>query len=297
MLTGRPPFDADTLELLREQKLNTVAPRASSIALDCPVWLDALVAQLLERDPNRRPHSAEAVRIALAEAKKKELSRASVTQHALGGFSSLRLPIDKQEARKLVAGKKSQLEHAPEGTPFWERPWFLAVALLSLLVLLAVGITFAMKPMSEQQLIREADSLMASENPVDWRRAEDIYLKPLLARFPSSEYAPKAKGHLDTIAMHQAEQHARTLQRLGRTPTNEAELLYSEASRFEQFGDRVTALDKYQAMVNVLPAEGEDRPFVLLARRQIAAITHDKSGTAEAREKFVEEKLAEADAL
>jgi Protein kinase domain len=297
MLTGRPPFDADTLELLREQKLNVAAPRASSIALDCPVWLDALVAQLLEKDPNRRPHSAEAARVALAEAKKKEQSRASVTQHALGGFSSLRMPADKQEARKLFAAKKAHLEHAPEGTPFWERPWFLAVTLLSLLVLLGVGIAFAMRPMSEQQLIREADTLMASKNPADWRQAEDMYLKPLLTRFPNSEYAPHAKEHLDTIAMSQAENHARTLQRLGRTPTHEGERLYSEALRFEQFGDRVTALDKYQAMVNVLPAEGDDRPFVLLAKRQIAAITQDKSSTAEARENFVAEKLAEADAL
>ena len=50
-------------------------------------------------------------------------------------------------------------------------------------------------------------------------------------------------------------------------------------------------------MVNVLAAEGDDRPFVLLAKRQIAAITHDKSVSAEAREKFVTDKLAEADEL
>ena len=64
---------------------------------------------------------------------------------------------------------------------------------------------------------------------------------------------------------------------MGRTPAHEGERLYCKALRFEQFGDRLTALDKYQGMVSVLKPEGDDRPFVLLARRQIATITLDTS--------------------
>lgn len=297
MLTGRPPFDAQTLDELRQQQLTAAAPRVSSVALDCPVWLDALVAQLLEKEPNRRPHSAEAVGVALAEVKKKALTGASVTQHALGGFSALRLPVDKQEARQLVAGKRRRQESSGESTPLWERPWFLAVALVALLAVFGTALRFALRPPSEEQLIREAERLMASDNSVEWRTAEDSYLQPLLARFPKSEYAPRAKEHLDTIAMHQSDQHARALMRMGRTPSHEGERLYADALKFEQFGDRLTALDKYQGMVSLLKEEGDNRPFVLLAKRQIATITHDKSSSAEAREKFVQEKLAEADAL
>jgi len=297
MLAGRPPFSADGVDELRQQQLTASAPRTSSVALDCPVWLDALVAQLLEKEPARRPHSAEAVSLALAEAKKKELARVSVTQHALGGFSTLRLPIDKHEARQLVAGRKAPQVERSESPPLWERPWFLAVALVGLLALFAGALSFALRPPSEEQLAREAERLMASQSSVDWRTAEDRYLQPLLARFPDSEYAPRAREHLDTIAMHQAEQHAKALARMGRTPAHEAERLYSEALRFEQFGDRLTALDKYQGLVTLLKAEGDDRPFVLLARRQIAAITADKSSSAEAREALVKGKLVEADAL
>ena len=50
-------------------------------------------------------------------------------------------------------------------------------------------------------------------------------------------------------------------------------------------------------MVSVLKPEGDDRPFVLLARRQIATITHDTSSSSEAREKLIKDKLAEAEAL
>jgi hypothetical protein len=208
------------------------------------------------------------------------------------------MPADKQEVRKLVAGKRARRdESAHDGAPLWERPWFLGLALTGLLIVLGTALTYSLRPMSEQQLIHEAESLMASENPVDWRRAEDSYLQPLLKRFPKSDYIPKAREHLDTIAMHQAQQHLRTLQRLGRTPTKEGERLYAEAQRYEQFGDRVTALDKYQGMVNVLDAEGENRPFVLLAKRQMAAILASHSETADARERFIADKLAEADAL
>jgi hypothetical protein len=297
MLAGQPPFVARTPEELRDKHLTEIPPRACSVALDCPIWLDALVAQLLEKDPLRRPHSAEAVGLALAEAKKKAASGVSVAQHALGGFSTLRMPADKHEARKLFGGRKERQEASHHATPLWERPWFLGLALTALLAIFAGALTFALRPMSEQQLIREAESLMASENPVDWRKAEEAYLQPLLSRFPQSDYIDKAKEHLDTIAMYQAQQHAKTLQRLGRTPSQEGERLFVEAQRYEQFGDRLTALDKYQAMVNVLAEGGDDRPFVLLAKRQIAAITHDKSDSAEAREKFVTDKLAEADEL
>jgi hypothetical protein len=294
MLTGRPPFPSGSVDEIREQQLSAIAPRVSSIALDCPVWLDALVSQLLEKDPARRPHSPEAVGLMLAEARRKELSRASVTQHALGGFSALKLPADKSEARKLVRGRRVERDETTEGAPIWEQPWFLALSLVVLLAILGAGMAFALKPPSEEKLVQGAERLMASDNPVDWREAEDSYLKPLLARFPESEYAPKANEHLDTIAMHQAQQHAKTLQRLGRTPSRESERLFTEALRYEQFGDRLTALDKYQGIVAVVPPEGEDRPFVLLAKQRVAAITEDKSESAEAREKFIKDKLAEA---
>jgi eukaryotic-like serine/threonine-protein kinase len=297
MLTGRPPFVSDSVEAIRSQHLEAPPPRVSSVALDCPIWLDALVAQLLEKDPARRPHSAEAVGVMLAEAKKKGMARTSVTQHALGGFSALKMSADKQEARRLFGGRRAREEDHVERAPIWERPWFLALALTGLLAVLGAGMAIALRPPSEEQLIRSAERLMASENPVNWRQAEDSYLLPLLKRFPTSEYVPKAQEHLDTIAMHQAEQHAKTLQRLGRTPSHEGERLYSEAMRYEQFGDRLTALDKYQGIVSLLKPAGEDRPFVLLAKRQIAAITQDTSSSAEAREKFVREKLAEAEKL
>ncbi|HET6879423.1 MAG TPA: serine/threonine-protein kinase, partial [Pirellulales bacterium] len=43
MLTGKLPFVAETMAQLIYQHLEETPPRVASIALDCPVWLDALV--------------------------------------------------------------------------------------------------------------------------------------------------------------------------------------------------------------------------------------------------------------
>ncbi|MBL8851125.1 MAG: protein kinase [Planctomycetaceae bacterium] len=58
MLTGRPPFAAETPAATLDRHIRQAPPRVSEIALDCPATLDRLVDQLLEKDPARRPQSA-----------------------------------------------------------------------------------------------------------------------------------------------------------------------------------------------------------------------------------------------
>jgi hypothetical protein len=61
MLTGRPPFLGGAMaEVLQRHIRETPAP-ISSIAFDCPPQLEALVAELLSKDPAQRPPDAQAV--------------------------------------------------------------------------------------------------------------------------------------------------------------------------------------------------------------------------------------------
>jgi serine/threonine-protein kinase len=61
MLTGRPPFLGGAMaEVLQRHIRETPAP-VSSIAFDCPPQLEALVAELLSKDPAQRPPDAQAV--------------------------------------------------------------------------------------------------------------------------------------------------------------------------------------------------------------------------------------------
>jgi eukaryotic-like serine/threonine-protein kinase len=58
MLTGKPPFAAETPAATLDRHCRQPPPRVSEIALDCPANLDRLVDRLLEKDPAKRPQSA-----------------------------------------------------------------------------------------------------------------------------------------------------------------------------------------------------------------------------------------------
>ncbi|MCY1043099.1 protein kinase [Corallococcus sp. bb12-1] len=61
MLTGEKPFQGENVQVMFAH-VEQPAPRPSSRVKGLPPQLDALVLQLMEKDPTRRPASAEAVR-------------------------------------------------------------------------------------------------------------------------------------------------------------------------------------------------------------------------------------------
>jgi serine/threonine-protein kinase len=67
LLTGRTPFVGEVMGEILQQHLRQVPPKVSSFALDCPVALEALVAELLQKDPERRPANAESIIARLRE--------------------------------------------------------------------------------------------------------------------------------------------------------------------------------------------------------------------------------------
>jgi len=71
MLTGAPPFAGRPADIL-EAHVRTVPPPPSTKAV-VPLWLDALVATLLEKDPLMRPRNAAEVLTALQRGSGKRL--------------------------------------------------------------------------------------------------------------------------------------------------------------------------------------------------------------------------------
>lgn len=289
-LTGRPPFKGESPAEMIYQHMELSPPRVSSVALDCPIWLEALIAQLLEKEPDKRPRDAAAVETALREVQSKVATQASFTGHSLsGGPTSLSVERDMATVRKLMRKPKPKPR---ETAPFYQQAWFLAVCL----VLIAGLIAWSLWPASESTLFANAEKLMASDDPLVWQEARNEYLLPLERRFPEGEHAGKVREWLDQIDMHTAEQKIdRDIQR-GREPKTEAERLYASAKRYEIFGDRVTAIERYRSLVNLLDKNDEARPLVNLARRQIATIEQSPGSQAD-RLEIVDRALADADRL
>ncbi len=276
--------------------IGTRPPSPASIVMECPVWLDKLVMQMLEKDPAARPHGAAAVTLALAEVRRRSMSRAGVAEHVSAGFSPLNVTDQKQrdEARVLLGHGAVSVDEdeLKDETPWHERP----IVLISGLLLCILIFLYFIWPLNEDQMRKRAEDLLAEKTRNAMNQAKVNYLQPMLHRYPEGEHAHWATEQLARVEMLQAE-HALSVKQNRNLPLqNEGERLYAEASEFERFGDNAAALDRYRSMETLLGGDPEYRPYVDLARRQIALIESRGVEEDEAT-RIIQAKLAEADQL
>ncbi len=300
-LTGQPPFIATDFAALKQQIGSASVPPVASIVFDCPVWLSSIVEQLLNKDPLKRPYTAAATAMALREAQRRATDGMGVAEHALSGFSALQLNTSKAEAEHALGlRKKKKKRRLQDDDDSYDKPSLLErpLVLLGLLAAAICLIAFMVWPLNEKALRARAQKLMDSADVSSHNDARDNYLYPLIERFPGSEGAQWAEEQLDLIAMENAEAKIQSNRRFGREPATEGERKYVEAFYgFEQFGDRITALQKYKGIVSLLKTEEKERPFVNLARRQIAKIESEPGNGTEDLRRFLVEKLDKADAM
>jgi hypothetical protein len=291
MLTGQPPYDGKSPSQLIEQVCNEPIPSVSAQVLDCPVWLNAIVEQLLAKDPKQRPFSATALQLAFKEAQRRQSQGVGVLQHVTAGFSPLQLKGDRAEAEKVL-GIKPPKKHKRNDTPFFERPWVLVVSLLA-----AIGaIVWFLLPLSEETLRRRAEALLppTSDEWMRWNEARDTYLTGLVERFPESKHIDWAKEQIRWVNARDAERKLDREEGRGRTEHwTQAQVQYAEAREYERFGDLATALDRYRAIVSLFRNRDDDRSIVDLAQEGVMRIRQNGIGQ-NALQQFLTQKMEEA---
>lgn len=294
-LTGELPWHADAPAQLVLARQAGPAPRVSATVLECPVWLDVLVARLLEVKREGRLTSADEARRAIFDAKRKVASGMGAAQHALSGRQgALARGVDKQDLSRL---RKAAMASAPKDTsPFYERAWFLALCLLAVI---AVG-AWSLWPKGEASLYARAKPLMESELVTDWRRAKDD-VEELLARFPDTSHRQEIEEFQFRYAVHSAEERIKNIDRFGADPQSEADRQYYAARRDEQLGDGMAAWSKFEALAEQFAGSQdiEERAVAELARRRAAEIRSEASQEqdAEQLQTVVQGKLDQAAAL
>lgn len=292
-LTGELPWAAASSSELVQARRERPAPRVSAKVLDCPVWLDVLVAKLLEVKREARFPSAEATHRAIVDAKQKVAEGMGAVKHAWAGKQgSLAGGVDRKEIDRLR--KKQVATPVRDDSAFYERAWFLAACLAAVV---GAG-AYIMWPPSEDALFAKAQPLMASEDPIDWRRAEEQYLSKLRKRFPDTKYADQIAEFEKRFAMRQAEQHIRNIELRGSMPNSEIERRYLQAWRFERFGDPLSAWQTYEALVEAFPSseDADDQAYLDLARQRIAGLKNPAE-SGEDVSQLVEQKLDKAASL
>jgi hypothetical protein len=253
MLTGKTPFEGNSAGELMVKHLQEDPPPVRQLAIECPIWLEKLIDQLLAKQPADRPHDAGAATMDLDEVVMRVSDQASVaTQITSGGPGTATMAQVHPELKKLLktSGKKKKKKRHRQG-PFWETSWFLPACLVALIG----AVTFAVWPASEEELFAQAQPLMESEDSVGHGDAVKLYLEPLLRRFPAGKHADQARTFIDHVKVSRLKRRLINSARLNMDLKSEPERLFMEAWRSEQFGDRITALDQYRSMVLLLKAK------------------------------------------
>jgi eukaryotic-like serine/threonine-protein kinase len=285
MLTGKPPFNAPTAAEMLFAHLEEEPPQVTSAVPDCPVCVERLVSKLLEKDPEERYYDALALQVALDEVTQKVTEERTAAQQTVAGNGAGAtiagvLPGQTSATKKKKKKKKKFV-------PVYERTWFLGI----LLALLILGIIWGGWPRSEKQVFAQAQKLQSADPP-DLLGAKERYSRLLT----SPEFGEQAREEVDKIDMELTENQAIKSMRLNRDPQSEAERLYIDALRFEQFKDRITALARYRSLVELLKDREEDRKWVNLAQKKIKDI-EESGGKQQDVISLVNDNLKRADDL
>ncbi len=260
MLTGKPPFTAPTAAEMLFAHLEEEPPDIAATAPDCPEPVGKLVSKLLEKDPEERFYDALALQVALDEVTQKVTEERTAAQQTIAGAGA-GATVPGAEAGQTTLTKKKKKKKKQKFVPVYERTWFLGCCL----ALLLIGVTWGLWPRSEKQVFAQAQKLQAAGDPLAAKEQYSRLLK-------SAEFGDQAREEVEKIDMDQTETQALKAMHLNRDPQSEAERLYIDALRFEQFKDRITALAKYRSLVELLKDREADLKYVNLARKKIKDI-------------------------
>ena len=292
VLSGRTPFEADAAAQMMFAHVENVPPSVREFAPECPVWLDQLIGRLLAKDVAERPYDALAVATELENVKKRVAEGASVSQQTISGQTTEVSAADKRALKKALGKARKKKKKKQAYVPFYER---LPVLLAALAAVIGTMV-WLMWPLSEDELFKRAETLMATNDPDEWRNAREQYIEDYLDRFPDGQFAGKMSEYIDMIEVEKLERQIESRIKRGVEPESEVERRYMEAREYDKFGDKLTALESYRSIVELFQDRVDDRPYVNLARSQMRKIEESGADFGE-RVQVVNDALRVADAM
>lgn len=275
LITGRAPFEGASAVVLMHCHLNEAAPRPSARVAEIPVALDKLILQLMAKNPPDRPWDAAAAMVALTEIRDKAshgetvpMVWATADQAASAGLGTLdsgKKPRKKKGGRRLAVPEINRS---------------LIEVTLGLVALVAIGglIGYIVWPPSEGYLYGQAETLMASKNPHDWRQARERYLDELDRRFPAHAHKAQIQAWRDKIDLSTAESRAEILEspllanfsRPQHRAEHEYRAYFQLADKAAKDGNELGAMGYWDELSRKLKEhDAEERPWFLLSRKRV----------------------------
>ncbi len=258
MLTGKLPYELDTMGRLAQKKQTQPAPSVTDHIMNCPIWLDQIVTRMLAPDHKQRPHTAREVALAFEEIKKIDATKKSAASQILGNFNPLSKGTDKTTAQRLL--NKGQNESPLSDGSFFQSVPFLMIALA---VVAALAIWLAMPP-STEELIKKTRQQVESSSPDQWRTAS-FEMKPLMQS--ESPFAGDAEE-----LYYQARQ--KMLVDMAKRGVNNSILQSEETQRFtaayqlEISGEEDQCRARYLQLTQTVDPKGDQRHVFFEARKR-----------------------------
>src|SRR5260370_1006801 len=166
MLTGRTPFQGETLDLLHKQRY-AQPERPARLVPDLPPDLDNLVCQLLENDPQRRPADAHFVPRALERLRGKQERKASAAAE-----------VSAEDPAKLMSRLiRTELEAEKRGGPV-KRLFNRPIVVIPLFLLCLGLLIWLLWPSGPATLYGRGEALMQSGNPDHSDKTPAAHLHP-----------------------------------------------------------------------------------------------------------------------
>ena len=297
MLAGRTPFESSTQPELLFKHIEEEPPSVREFNSDCPRYLEVLIADLMEKEPDDRPFDALAVQVRLEEVLKKAAEQEELSKTKAREAANATVPDSTQAIKK----KKKKKVEPGQYTPFYEQLWFLGLCLVSLIGLLV----WMMWPESlEKKYVRcqevmkidHFDSISDFDKVpgfVDWLSIIPD-LDEMIQDYPDSVQANDARRWKDMIDMVREDRQSKNNQKYNNEPKSEGERLYVKARKYEEFGDQLSAIESYEAMQKLLKSDLDSRPYLNLARHRTQLIKKGLDPKA-SRISFLEAQLKKAD--
>jgi eukaryotic-like serine/threonine-protein kinase len=278
LLTGRLPFQADTTLDMFLAHTEGKFERPSRLVLDIPIWLDTLVTQLLEKEPEKRPFDAAMVGQSLARVLEKVAAQRSAGVDAVGTAvvdrprtQGLADDTDREAARLLrAATAKHRVKRRTKR--IYERTWFQAVAIAAILFAVAAVVYLALQPPGADKLFAKAQRMMASSDPDERRLAREDPIGKYLLYYPGrdDDQAKQIRSWADEVDLDQRERQLRNRMRMKMSPDGEAETAAQGATHLEETGDLKPAAQRWDKLLRFKDAQDPgERAWALLAEKRL----------------------------